>query len=134
MGELINEASRAFAEHGWLGLAGVLLTGVVGLYKLEPLQSILPEKIRWQSLAPLARALLVFVFAFLGFGLLAYAKTASVAMAIGAAIQAGLVAMGGKAVIDAAKAPVPPQSLPPLPVAARDSSSIRTKIPLMGNL
>lgn len=123
----LDSAMQAYSQYGWLGLVGVLLTGIVGFYKLDVLQNLLPEVMRWQSLKPVARALLVFVFAFLGVGILAYAKTASIAAAIGAAIQAGLVAMGGKAVIDASKpAPTPP-TLPPV-VIDREASSIRTSL------
>ena len=131
---VFEQAAQAYAQYGWMGLVGVLLTAVVGIYKTDALQRMLPARAQWSSLPPFARAALVFVFSFLGVGVLAYAKTGAMLAAIGAGIQAALVAMGGKAVIDSVTAPVKP---PPLDVPRpppSEMSSIKTKLPSPGNL
>lgn len=134
---VFEQAAQAYVQFGWMGLVGVLLTAVVGMYKSDSLQRMLPVQAQWQNLHPIARAAVVFLFAFLGVGLLAYAKTGIVLAAIGAGVQAALVAMGGKAVLDVVTAPSKPSAPVHVPesttargaLATEKTHSVQTRLP-----
>lgn len=88
----VVEVAKAGGPYAMLG---VLLTGLLKIYRLELIQRFLPAKLRWDQLPPFAKVALPFGLALLGVGLPAYLLgSMGLVAALVAGVSAGLTAIG----------------------------------------
>lgn len=92
--EAVQLIDQGWHTYGYLGALAMLLTTAVGLYKQPVIQNLVPDRMKWLNLKPVAKVIVIFVAAGAGSGLLAYLGGASVAAAAGLGISAGFAAIG----------------------------------------
>lgn len=97
MEELLTWAFEAFktlAAYGPLGMAGALLMIAVRLLQLPSIQAVLPDRVRWVNLPPLAKVFVPVGGSLLA-ALLAIVGGASAPLSISLALAAAGLSIGG---------------------------------------
>lgn len=98
MDELVKDILPQLVSSFQLGpiaFAGTALMLLIRVYRLGPVQTLLPKQARWDSLPPAAKFLLPFFLALVGSFILSLAGGATVLASLAVALPAAVAAIAG---------------------------------------